>query len=43
MMAVDTSSLAAYFLGEEGLDVETLDHALDNGGVFFCLAFVLVN
>ena len=34
MMAVDISSLAAYFLGEEGLDVETLDHALDNGGVF---------
>jgi hypothetical protein len=37
MMAVDTSSLAAYFLGEEGLDVETLESCLGQWGCFFAL------
>jgi predicted nucleic acid-binding protein len=34
MMAVDTSSLAAYFLGEQGPDVDAIDLALDRGTLF---------
>ena len=40
MMAVDTSSLVAYFSGEEGRDVDLVDRALQSGAVFLpCVCY----